>query len=248
MRRHHTISVWMGTLLSCVIILLGGALAGCDRTGFHPNPGDQVSIPAPDSAVQEIAGDAAQQVGGLPWLNILLLGDERSEWPGGVFAFLVDELQQEPPACFMGQAILDFILVNLGIGETEFPVFLPAESDYPTTLYLNVPFLGVIEIDAYFVNDRIEFDPPVTINDIDVIAIIQSLDPSGVLEFLARVIGLNCIIGGTAGGWVNGLTEDHVDLTLEVDHLNAVRGGGVGQCRLTPSEDCILRVTADGNL
>lgn len=174
--------------------------------------------------------------------------EDLCEWPGGEFQFQLTEIQQEAPGCFIGQSLLDFILINLGLGSTVFPVFLPAEDDYPDTLYLDIPFLGIIEIDAYFVGNQIEFNPPVTIADIDIIAIIQELDPSGVLEFTARLLGLNCVIGGTADGYIDGLSEDHVDLTLEVDQLTSIQGSGWGLCLLTPSEDCILRALAGGSL
>ena len=151
---------------------------------------------------------------------------------GGSFQFHVTGLNQQPANCVIPQGLLNLLLPLLT--GTIYPVNLPPESAYPISFDLNLPFLDAVSVPAEFRSaDREIFFGPVLSPGIDLGAF--------------NIPGLNCLVGGSAEGVTNGLTQTRVPLLIAISEMSVGLGGGTGACSLTaPAPTCVLEVALVG--
>ncbi len=142
--------------------------------------------------------------------------DPRCQFSGGFYVATVTDLNQDPHACFLGDDLRD-ILLGL-IGGSQAAIFLPHESFYPTTLTLNIPFLGNLDVYARFEDGEIHFDE-VVLDPIHLKDFADFLPPD--LRWLICLMW--CVIRGNAEGWTQGLDAGGFGMTIRLKDLNVTR-------------------------
>ncbi len=163
-----------------------------------------------------------------------------AEFAGGQFQVRVARIEQSALNCLLPQFALDEIM-NLFAAET-FDVTVPDGDGYPASIVIPLPEpIGEIEVEAALVPETndIVFSP-VTLAGID-LGLYEPLNP----------LGLNCLIGGTADGSIDGQVDpDDLDGRIRAFDLTIGLGSGGGSCILkAPAADppCRLIVTIDGD-